>query len=281
MLNKQKIIIRQILSVGVLVSALLIPGLASADSATQAVAQGYSSSSPLQPGMIVSLDSNNSSSVTPINLNNIKAMLGVVVSYNQASITLGNQNANNQVFVTNYGQHEVLVSNQNGPIVVGDYITISNIAGVGMKADGNESIVLGQAAGAFNGVNNVEGSTSIKNSNGKNVTVNMGLVPVDISIANNPLSAGPQGLPTVLNNVTKFATNKSVSAIRVYVALFVTVIGLIMALTIIYSAIKNGIIAMGRNPLARKSIIGSMVRVVAVGVIVFTISLGVSYAILL
>ncbi len=281
MFNKNKVFVINIVSAVLVVFALISPGIASADSATQAVAQGYSSTSPLQPGIIVSLASNNSGSVAPLNINNIKAMLGVVVSYNQASITLGNQNANNQVFVTNYGQHDVLVSNQNGPITTGDYITISNISGVGMKADGNEPIVLGQAAGSFDGVNNIEGTASIKNSNGKSVNVNLGLIPVDISIANNPLAAGPQGLPTVLNNVSKFATNKSVSAVRVYVALFVAVIGLIMALTIIYSAIKNGIVAMGRNPLARRSIIGGMVRVIAVGVIVFAISLGASYAILL
>lgn len=269
---------------GLAVAGLVVAGITSSalgDSVTQAVAQGYNSSSPLQPGMIVRLDSSNSQTVVPLNLSNIDKMLGVVVSASQASVTLGNTNASNQVFVTNYGRHNVLVSNQNGPIKVGDYITISNISGVGMKADGNESLVLGQAAGLFNGTTGVVGTSTLTNSNGQKTTVNLGSVPVDISITSNPLAVGPKGLPTFLEKVTRFATNKSVSAIRVYLSMFIVLVGIVLTITIIYSGVKNGIISLGRNPLAKKTISGSLVRVVAFGVIIFAISLGAAYAVLL
>ncbi len=248
---------------------------------TQAVAQGYSSDSSVQTGMIVSLDTNDSQKVVPLSFNNITKMLGVVVPANNATITIGSTNATHQVFVTNYGTHEVLVSNQNGPISVGDYVTISNIAGVGMKADGNESIVLGQASGNFNGTNNVVGTTVLTGVNGQKTTVSLGMVPVAISIANNPLAEGPKGLPAFLKKITKFATNKSVSALRVYLSMFIVLAGVILAITIIYSGVRNGLISLGRNPLAKKTISGSLIRVALFGIIIFAISLGVAYAVLL
>lgn len=270
--------------IGLAVAALLVIGVtgsAFGDSVTQAVAQGYASDSPLQPGMIVRLDSSNSQKVVPLDLSNIDKMLGVVVSASQASVTLGNNNASNQVFVTNYGRHNVIVSTQNGPIKVGDYITISNISGVGMKADGNEGLVLGQAAGSFNGTTGVVGTSTLTSSNGQKTTVNLGSVPVDISITSNPLAVGPKGLPTFLEKVTRFATNKSVSAIRVYLSMFIVLVGIVLTITIIYSGVKNGIISLGRNPLAKKTIGGSLVRVVVFGIIIFAISLGAAYAVLL
>lgn len=272
------------LFLGLSLTALLIAGMAVpafADSATQAVAQGYSSDNPLQPGMIVRLDSKDSQKVVPLDLNSIDKMLGVVVSASQATVTLGSSNASNQVFVTNYGRHNVLVSNQNGPIKVGDYITVSNLAGVGMKADGNEGLVLGQAAGAFNGTTGVVGSSSLTSSNGQKTSVNLGTVPVDISISSNPLAVGPKGLPTFLKKITRFATNKSVSALRVYLSMFIVLVGIILTITIIYSGVRSGIISLGRNPLAKKTISGSLVRVVLFGIIIFAISLGAAYAVLL
>ena len=247
----------------------------------QAVAQGYSASTSIQPGMIVSLNAKNPSQVVALSQSNIQAMLGVVISANSAAITLGQTNAHQQVFVTNYGQHDVLVSNQNGPIEVGQYITISDLVGVGMKADSSESLVLGQAAGSFNGTTNVEGTAVLKGSNGSKTTVAIGTIPVDISIAKNPLAQGPKGLPTFLKNITKFATNKNVSATRVYLSLLILLAGVILTITIIYSAVKNGIISLGRNPLAKRAIGGSLFRLIIVAVIIFAISLGVAYLVLL
>lgn len=247
----------------------------------QAVAEGYSSNTILQPGMIVKLDNKNSTTVDPLTLSDVSKMLGVVVSSTAATITLGNNNAVNQVYITNYGRHDVLVSNQNGPIKVGDYITISNVSGIGMKADGSESLVLGQAAGNFNGKANVAGTTNLIESNGLKKNVAFGLVPVDISIASNPLVLGPKGLPTFLKKVTSFATNKSVSAIRVYLSMFIVLVGVILSITVIYAGVKNGLISLGRNPLARRTISGSLIRIVIAGIIIFGISLGAAYAILI
>ena len=252
-----------------------------ATSNSQAVAQGYLSSSPLQPGMIVRLDSNNPNHVTAVDLKNINKMLGVVVSANDAAITLGQSSGSNQAYVTNFGLQNVLVTNQNGAIKVGDYVTISDIAGIGMKADANEPTTLGQAAGNFDGIHNVESTSVLKLSNGQTINVNIGLIPVDISIANNPLSQGPKGIPRFLENITKFATNKSVSATRVYLGMLIIIAGIILSITVIYAGIRNSMISMGRNPLAKKAITSGLVRLVLGAIIIFAISLGAAYAVLL
>ena len=245
----------------------------------QAIAQGYSSSFPLQPGMIVML-SNNTNQVQPLDMSNIRKMLGVVISSSGAAITLGSTKATNQAYVTNYGLHDVLVSNQNGPVKTGDYITISSLNGVGMDAGVSEPIVLGQATGKFSGSSNIVGSANLSSSGGGKMAVNYGLVPVDIAIANNPLDVGPQGIPAFLSKLTRFATKKSVSATRVYLTLFIVLVGIIVAVTIIYSGVKNGIISLGRNPLAKKVIYGSIIRTALIGIAIFALSLAAAYLIL-
>ncbi len=247
----------------------------------QLVAQAYTSSSNLQPGMIVRLDASNSGQVTALDLTHINQMLGVVISANEAALTLSQVAPTaQQVYVSNFGQHSVLVTNQNGPINVGDYITVSALSGLGMKADSNESLVLGQAASAFDGVHNVLSSSSLTSSTGQKTTVNIGAIPVDINIANNPLAQGSKGVPAFLNKLTKFATNKTVSASRIYLGMLCVVAGLVITITIIYSGIKNGFISIGRNPLAKRAIVVNLVRVVAIAVVIFAISLGAAYAII-
>ena len=252
-----------------------------AGAVAQLVAQAYTSSSNLQPGMIVRLDTSKSGQVTALDLTHINQMLGVVISASEAALTLSQATPTaQQVYVSNFGQHSVLVTNQNGPINVGDYITISALSGLGMKADSNESLVLGQAASAFDGVHNVLSSSSLTSSTGQKTTVNIGTIPVDINIANNPIAQGAKGVPAFLNKLTKFATNKTVSASRIYLGMLCVVAGLVITITIIYSGIKNGFISIGRNPLAKRAIVVNLVRVVAIAVVIFAISLGAAYAII-
>jgi len=253
---------------------------AMADTQNQAVAQGYSATSNLQPGTIVSLNPTNANQVEPLNYNSISQMFGVVVLPSQSAITLGQSNDSNQVYVTNFGKHNVLVSNQNGPIKVGGYISISSISGVGMAANTSQKLVLGQAAASFNGTANVVGSEVIKNSLNQSQTVEIGTIPVVISIEDNPLKSGPVGLPTILEKISKFATNKSVSADRVYLGALVVLLGTILAITIVYAGVKNGLISIGRNPLAKKIIGAKLFKLVITGIFVLIVSFGAAYLIL-
>jgi hypothetical protein len=284
MLSKLRLPIRTpvlIISVLTLVLIGTLGSVSASSASTQQVSQGYIAGSAIQTGMIVRIDSNDPNKVVPLDLKNINKMFGVVVSANSSALTLAQIGNGTQVYVTNYGQHSVLVTNQDGPIAPGDYITISSVSGLGMKANSSQSIVLGQAAGSFNGVNNIQGTVNLTAGNGQKTTVAIGSIPVDISIANNPLAQGPQGLPSALSKIVKFATDKSVSASRVYLSLLILLAGIAITVTIIYSGVKNGLISLGRNPLAKRVIGGSLLRLVIAGIIIFAISLGAAYAVLL
>lgn len=247
---------------------------------SQLIAQGYPGNSNLQPGMIVELNPNNPHAVTVVNQKNITKMLGVVISANEAALTISQPTNSQEVYVSNTGQHNVLVTTQDGTISPGDYITISSIAGIGMKANSNQSEALGQAVGSFDGVHNVLGGTTLKNSSGQTKNVAIGLVPVNINISSNPLAKGEKGVPAFLSNLTKFATNKTVSADRIYLGMLCVLAGIIITTSIVYAAIKNGFISIGRNPLAKRAIIFNLFKVIVVALVVFIVSLGGAYLII-
>ncbi len=276
-MNSKRLRFRSLLLV---LAATFIFTSTEAFASSQLIAQGYPGNSNLQPGMIVQLNPQKPNSVMALSLENISKMLGVVISANEAALTISQPTNSQEVYVTNTGQHNVLVTTQNGTITTGDYITISSIAGLGMKADSNEGEVLGQAAGSFDGVHNVLGSTTLKNSAGQSKAVRIGMVPVNINIASNPLAKGAKGVPTFLSNLTKFATNKSVSADRIYLGMLCVVAGIIITISIVYAAIKNGFISIGRNPLAKKAIVLNLFKVVIVALVVFVVSLGGAYLII-
>jgi hypothetical protein len=239
-------------------------------STSQAVTQGYGSDTSLQNGMIVKLKDKDTSKVEPLTLATVTKMQGVVVAATDATVSLANDGNKGQVFVATFGHYDVLVSNQNGPIKAGDYITISALAGVGMKVDTSQPTVLGKATGDFTGSGKVAASAKLKDSTGKEVTVSLGRIPVDISISHNPLQqVAADGLPSFLLNASSAVAGKPVSAARVYIALVLLVLSSLVAGGMLYSGIRGGLISIGRNPMAKKQITGGIIRVVLSGLICF------------
>lgn len=237
---------------------------------SQAVTQGYGTNTSLQNGMIVKLVDKDTSKVEPLTEATLTKMQGVVVAANDATVTVSNNGNKNQVFVATFGHYEVLVSNQNGPIKSGDYITISAIAGVGMKVDSTQPTVLGKATGDFSGTSKVAGSAKLKDSTGKEVAVSLGRIPVDISISHNPLQkAAADGLPSFLSHASSAVAGKNVSAARVYVSLIILLMSTMVAGGILYSGVRGGLIAIGRNPMAKKQIMAGIIRVILSGLICF------------
>lgn len=242
-------------------------------STSQSVAQGYGTSQPLQPGIIVKLQDKDSSKVEPLTQATATKMQGVVVASADTTINLANTANTGQVFVATFGHYDVLVSNQNGPIKSGDYVTISSLAGVGMKVDNDQPTVIGKATADFTGAGQVAGTAKLKDSSGKQVSVSIGRIPVDISISHNPLQQlSANGLPSFLQHASEAVAGKPVDPTRVYIAIVVLFVGSMVAGGILYSGVRGGLIAMGRNPMAKKVIVSGMIRVVLSGVIVFILS---------
>ena len=264
----------------VLALVLFAPMSAFAASSTAGdVAQSYSADSAVRQGMIVALNQQDPSKVDPLSSSNISDMFGVVISASAAPLTLSGTTTN-QVYVATDGQYPVLVSNQNGPIRVGDYISISGLDGIGMKAQGTESTVLGKALSSFNGTSNATSTATISHG-GSTTTVGIGIINVTIAVANNPnQSHSSGGVPGFLSTASTSIANKPVSTPRIYLSVGVLVITAFIAGSLLYSGVKNGLVSIGRNPLAKRYIFRSLLQVVLVSIIVFILGLFAVYLLL-
>jgi len=243
----------------------------------QDVTQGYTTDEPLQNGIIVRLKPDDKGKVEALSQEKESDMFGVVVSSTESPVSLSDPNAA-QVFVANFGQYSVLVSNQNGDIRAGDNIVISSIAGVGMKADNIHRVIVGKALQSFTEGSSAESHAKISDG----TLVAIGRIKVDISVKRNPSYSGDRivGVPNALSRVAYAVTDKPVTALRIYAGLAVMGVCLLIAGAILYSGIHAGVTSVGRNPLAKKGILRSLVVMVLMAMIVVSIGLFAVYLIL-
>jgi hypothetical protein len=236
-----------------------------------AVTSTYSADSTVQLGMIVQLKDKAPTAVVPLTAASTSKVLGVVIPNSNVAIVLTPQNVTQQqVLVATNGSYNVLVSNQNGPIKVGDYLAISAIAGVAMKAGIVEQQVIGKAAGNFTGSGNVISAIKLKDQLGKDTTIALGRIQVDINIAHNPLNQKTvDHVPAFLANLAQAIANKSVSVARIYLSTVILAVTTVITSIMLYSGIRSGMIAVGRNPLSKKSIIKSLIQTIIAGLIIF------------
>lgn len=234
----------------------------------QAVTQGYGSDQTMQRGMLVQLKKGDASKVEILKQNSVEKMHGVVVDANDAPVTLSSDGK--KVFVATAGHYDVLVNTQNGEIKPGDYIALSAIDGIGMKAGDKEPMVVGRALAGFDGKGLTVSSAKIKDSAGAESNVSIGRVQTDITVGKNPLlKAEEPNLPEVLRKASEAIAGKAVNPARVYVAIVVFLISTIVAASLMYGGVRSGIISIGRNPLSKKSIVRGMMQVIITGMTVF------------
>jgi hypothetical protein len=162
------------------------------------------------------------------------------------------------------GSYPVLVSTENDKIKAGDYISISSISGIGVKAK-DEPTVLGKA------IENFDGKTKVVTSTVDGYQI--GRISVSIIPGKNPLVKDTVAIPSPLKRLGQAVAGKNVSALRIYVALVIFVISAIIALTVLSVGIKASITAIGRNPLSKKYILRGLFQVVTVASLVFLVGM--------
>jgi hypothetical protein len=254
--------------------------LAAAD-ISGAVTQSYSADPSVLAGMIVELKPKDQTTVIPLASKDIRNMLGVVVPVNAADIVLTPKSVPaQQVLVAASGRYNLLVSNQNGPIKAGDYLAVSALAGIGMKASADQSEVVGRAAGAFSGNSNVIETVPLKNSQGRVTTVAIGHIPVDVRLASNPQFKNASDLPGFLTRAANSVASKPVSPPRIYLSAIVLLATLFITGNMFYSSIRSSIVAIGRNPLAKKAIGRGLAQTVIAALIIFSAGFFAAYLIL-
>jgi hypothetical protein len=243
----------------------------------QDVTQGYQTDQSLQNGIIIRLKSDSKAKVEALTQEKETDILGVVVSSSESPVSLSDPGVQ-QVFVATYGKYPVLVSTQNGRIKVGDGVVISSLKGVGMNADDAHRVLVGKALENF--ADNSDAESHAKLSNGQ--TVALGRIMVDLAISRNPGYAGDTvaGVPRFLSRAAHAVTDKPVTALRIYAGLGIMFVCLAVAGAILYSGIRTGMVSIGRNPLAKRSILRNLITVTLMSLIVVSIGLIAVYLLL-
>jgi len=245
--------------------------------------QGYAADKVLQDGTIVQL-AGSATKVAPASSKNLSEMYGAVVDPHQLSLTIADNSLANEAYVATSGTYNVLVSTQGGPIKQGDYVTMSAVDGVAMKAGNyqDQKTVFGRAAGNFDGKSNSIGSTTLKDTDGQtDQTVALGMIPVAINIQRNPNDKSTKAnLPPALQRIGQAIADKPVGPLRIYLSIGITGLSIIVALVTLYAGIRNALIAIGRNPLSKKSIFRGLLEIILTGFLILIIGLFAVYLLL-
>ena len=254
---------RLLIMAALLFGCLAVPALVRADT----LVQGYKSQGSLAPGWIVQLNSDSTVSAAPAD--DSSKIFGVVVDPSNAPVALS-QNSPNQVFVATSGDYDVLVSSENGPISVGDYISMSSTDGIGAKATTGQPTILGRATTGFDGQHGVLTSTA---------NYAIGMVLLHVSVGPNPWHNQP-AVSGRLKNLASSVTGRPVTLARLYIALAVFAATLLGSVGVIWAGVKGGMVSIGRNPLSKHSVFRALTQVSILGIIIFLIGLTAVYLIL-
>lgn len=245
--------------------------------------QSYEATKHLNAGTIVELVTEGKKQVVqPATQPNMENMFGVSVDQNQLSIKLSNSNLKNETYVTISGTYNVLVSTQNGVIKKGDYVTLSSIDGIGMRADTKQKTVLGRAQAEFNDQSVSVGTSTLKDTSGKdNQKVSVGSIPVAINITRNPqIESTKVDVPEFLQRLGQQIADKQVSPVRIYLSMAITAASIIISLVMLYSGVRSAIVSIGRNPMSKKSIFRALAEVILTSLLILVIGLFAVYLLL-
>lgn len=273
-------IILGLTTIGVVAALIALPVMAATYGGGSV--QSYSADAPFDSGTIVQLTGKNSDRVKIATQAQLANMFGVTVDRSQLALTLSNSDLQNETFVAASGTYNVLVSTQGGSIATGDYVTLSSVNGVAMKASDKEKTVFGRAGASFDGKGVTLGTTKLKDTSGKETrTVTLGSIPVTIDIKRNPNEKSTKvNVPEALERIGQAIAEKEVSPIRIYLSMGITAISLIAAIAVLYSGVRNGMISIGRNPMSKKSIFRALFEVILTSIVILTIGVFAVYLLL-
>lgn len=227
--------------------------------------------------MAVSLKNNSTSSNQEVEIatkDNKDKYVGIITTKEASSIAIGSSSTN--VYVVIGGQALALATDINSLIKAGDSLSISPIDGVLMKADINETHVVGTAMQDFD--QGGAKTQQLRQSDGTNIDAKVNYLKIETGVRTKAQSADKSEPFLLLFG--RSLTGKQVSQWQIVAAMVVLFIVLIVEGSIIYGATHSTIQAIGRNPLAKKAVYRQYVRVLVTALLILLFG-GISiYAIL-
>jgi hypothetical protein len=262
-------------ALGAVAFAMMMPAAALAN-----LSQGYTSSGPIATGSLVALDQK-AGTVDAADTSNSDRLFGVVVAPGSASLSLG-AGTGNQVQVVTTGSANVLVSTEGGKISIGDVIAVSSISGVGEKSPAGKHRIIGTAQTDFDGTSSGVTKRTVKDSAGVSKEISISQIPIVIAVGDYTTNAGGQDyqLPAWLQNFSNQVAGKPVAPIRIVTAGIILLITLVSVTVLLYAAVRNSIISIGRNPLSRTSVFRGLLIVVGIAMGLLAVASGAIYLVI-
>lgn len=271
-------IFRQMLGLallGAIVLGVFIPSLVLATTFTET----YKSDKPVGVGTVVSLSSSQTSTIENTTPANDTGVIGVVASDDSSIIDLQSKNTNLKIALD--GDAQILVTDLAGNIKTGDYLIISPLSGIAMK-DGQgfpATRYIGVAQQEFSSTSSGVKQVSATESNGNKKTVNVGLIKANIFITARPPQKSTRAR-SFLTTIGEKIVGKPVSTIRVVTSAIILLSTLIVSGLMLNASVRGTFVSLGRNPLARSSLVANLMKIILVSLIIFETGLVSAYLVL-
>lgn len=261
---------KYLISILALLALLIVPVSVCA----AAISQSYRVDGNPMKGNLVSLGTGKSGTAHLATVANSSGLLGVVVDQNGSLLAINPDD--NLVQVAIDGDVPVLVSTSNGNVAKGDLISVSPLSGVGMKAEAGLPVI-GRALTSFSTNSSQATIQQVTDKNGKTTTVKIGFVNVDINVNT---STDTSSSLNALQRLVKSLTGHVIPTARIIVALVVAIVTLVVLTMLIYASIFGSIMSIGRNPLAKTSILRALRSVLLLALLLAVVA-GVAMTLLL
>ena len=230
-----------LLGLFVVLVGVTIPALA-----VTPVSQSYLTDKTIPLGSLVALDGDSADKVIPADPDSVKNLIGVTIN-DSTPLVLTSGNSNSALVATS-GIAPTLVSNLNGEIELGDQITASPIAGVGMKASTNTKVI-GVAQSQVSSK-----KTETVNVNGKDEEIEIGEIRLLVSVGYHYQEPEKTLIPLALQNIANAMAGKKVDPLPIIISLIIFIVTMIIVISLVYSIVRSSIISVGRNPLAQSAV---------------------------
>lgn len=212
-----------------------------------------------RPGMLMSVSATDPNVAEPASVDTAESLIGI----------LGDQPTSfdfqdGQKNVLTGGVRNTLVTTVYGDIKKGDFITASSVIGMGAKLVGSGWVV-GIAQSDFSSATQGAVTSMVTNEAGRQHEVYAGMVPVLIKVVyhddmQSEKERDVSFIPESLLREIESITGRKASQFAVMLAFLLLIAGLVIGGLIVYSAVKNGITSISRQPLAKQVIMQRMIQ---------------------
>ncbi len=259
-----------------LISAGLLLALNLSGTVLAAVSQGYvSNDTDLRQYMAVKLagdDAEGHPVVQSASLQDQDKTVGIAVGLSDSLVTVAP--ASSEVYIVSSGTAQAYISDVNGPVSRGDLLAVSPLRGILMKSTDPTRPTVGQALEDF--ISKTTQTVIARDADDKSVEVHIAVMNMDVAIKPPKLVSSQQD-----NNWVKSLGNSlvghEISTARIVAALAIFFTLMVIEGELIYGTIASTITAIGRNPLAKKSILAQSfrsIRIAAAILLIGVVSVG-------